>query len=136
VNARAKMFPINLGNTPHELTPAHMRRLAERTEGYSGADIAVLVRDALMEPVRKVQQATHFKQVGSDPVFLSHARAHRPTTILGPWSSFAGPVARTLSIASSPPMWAVSPHMGVIGRPPRGTVSRMFRSGCWSCAAS
>jgi len=30
---------------------------------YSGADIAVLVRDALMEPVRKVQQATHFKQV-------------------------------------------------------------------------
>ena len=63
VNARAKMFPLNLGNTPHELTPAHFRKLAERTEGYSGADIAVLVRDALMEPVRKVQQATHFKQV-------------------------------------------------------------------------
>lgn len=38
---------------------------------YSGADIAVLVRDAIMEPVRKVQQATHFKQVNaptrSDP---------------------------------------------------------------------
>ena len=29
----------------------------------SGSDIAVVVRDALMEPVRKVQLATHFKPV-------------------------------------------------------------------------
>lgn len=28
---------------------------------YSGADISIVVRDALMEPVRKVQTATHFK---------------------------------------------------------------------------
>jgi vacuolar protein-sorting-associated protein 4 len=32
---------------------------------FSGSDIAVLVRDALMEPVRKVQMATHFKRVMS-----------------------------------------------------------------------
>lgn len=30
---------------------------------YSGSDIAVVVRDALMQPVRKVQTATHFKRV-------------------------------------------------------------------------
>ena len=30
---------------------------------FSGSDIAILVRDALMEPVRKVQLATHFKKV-------------------------------------------------------------------------
>lgn len=30
---------------------------------YSGADISIVVRDALMEPVRKVQTATHFKRV-------------------------------------------------------------------------
>lgn len=30
---------------------------------YSGADISIVVRDALMEPVRKVQTATHFKKV-------------------------------------------------------------------------
>lgn len=28
---------------------------------YSGADIQIVVRDALMQPVRKVQSATHFK---------------------------------------------------------------------------
>lgn len=30
---------------------------------YSGSDIAILVRDALMQPIRKVQSATHFKWV-------------------------------------------------------------------------
>ena len=32
---------------------------------YSGSDISVVVRDALMQPVRKVLSATHFKQVPS-----------------------------------------------------------------------
>jgi SpoVK/Ycf46/Vps4 family AAA+-type ATPase len=32
---------------------------------YSGSDIAIVVRDALMQPVRKVLSATHFKQVRS-----------------------------------------------------------------------
>ena len=30
---------------------------------YSGADIGIVVREALMEPVRKIQRATHFKKV-------------------------------------------------------------------------
>ena len=30
---------------------------------YSGADISIVVRDSLMQPVRKVQNATHFKKV-------------------------------------------------------------------------
>lgn len=33
---------------------------------YSGSDISILVRDALMQPVRKVISATHFKQMPSD----------------------------------------------------------------------
>ncbi|ESN97689.1 hypothetical protein HELRODRAFT_193180 [Helobdella robusta] len=36
---------------------------------FSGADISIVVRDALMEPVRKVQSATHFKKVrGESPI--------------------------------------------------------------------
>ncbi|RHZ47196.1 hypothetical protein Glove_587g8 [Diversispora epigaea] len=63
--ARAKMFQLNIGNTPCKLETNDFRSLGEKTEGYSGSDIAVVVRDALMEPVRKVQTATHFKQVNA-----------------------------------------------------------------------
>jgi vacuolar protein-sorting-associated protein 4 len=35
---------------------------------YSGSDISIVVRDALMQPVRKVISATHFKRIpSSDP---------------------------------------------------------------------
>lgn len=61
--ARAQMFKLHLGNTPHCLTEADIQQLARKTEGYSGADISIIVRDALMQPVRKVQSATHFKKV-------------------------------------------------------------------------
>lgn len=36
-------------------------------DSYSGSDIAILVRDALMQPIRKVQSATHFKWVSAIP---------------------------------------------------------------------
>lgn len=34
---------------------------------YSGSDIAIIVRDALMQPIRKVQSATHFRWVDAAP---------------------------------------------------------------------
>ncbi|KAF8907653.1 katanin p60 ATPase domain-containing protein [Gymnopilus junonius] len=49
-----------------ELSLQDYRTLANRTEGYSGSDISIVVRDALMQPVRKVISATHFKQVEVD----------------------------------------------------------------------
>lgn len=60
---RARIFQIHLGNTPSNLTAQDYRRLGEMTEGFSGSDIATCVRDALMQPVRAVQMATHFKPV-------------------------------------------------------------------------
>lgn len=57
------MFKLHIGNTPHSLTSEDFKRLGEATEGYSGSDISVIVRDALMQPVRTVQTATHFKRV-------------------------------------------------------------------------
>ncbi|RIA87358.1 P-loop containing nucleoside triphosphate hydrolase protein [Glomus cerebriforme] len=61
--ARVEMFRLNVGNTPCTLADKEFKHLAEMTEGYSGSDIAVVVRDALMQPIRKVQTATHFKWV-------------------------------------------------------------------------
>lgn len=67
--ARQFMFKLHLGNTSHQITEADFRSLAAKTDGYSGADISIVVRDALMQPVRKVQTATHFKRVsGPSPV--------------------------------------------------------------------
>ncbi|GFZ46938.1 ATPase-like fidgetin [Saitozyma sp. JCM 24511] len=66
VQARRRMFELNVGTTPHGLSAADFTALAEQTDGYSGSDIAVIVRDALMQPVRKVLSATHFKQVEVD----------------------------------------------------------------------
>ncbi|XP_015774023.1 PREDICTED: vacuolar protein sorting-associated protein 4B-like, partial [Acropora digitifera] len=62
-SARVKMFELHMGSLKHSIEPGQLRQLAEKTEGYSGADISIVVRDAMMQPVRKVQQATHFKKV-------------------------------------------------------------------------
>jgi len=61
--ARCEIFKINVGSTPNSLKEEDFRTLAKKTEGFSGADISVLVQDSLMQPVRKVQTATHFKKV-------------------------------------------------------------------------
>lgn len=61
--ARMKMFELAVGNTPCELSQADFRQLADLSEGYSGSDISIAVQDALMQPVRLIQTATHYKQV-------------------------------------------------------------------------
>ncbi|KAL4428167.1 hypothetical protein ABPG75_002256 [Micractinium tetrahymenae] len=63
--ARASMFKIHLGDTPNSLTQAEFDELGRKTEGFSGSDIAVVVKDVLMQPVRKTQDATHFRR-GAD----------------------------------------------------------------------
>ncbi|KAH7085461.1 vacuolar protein sorting-associated protein-like protein VPS4 [Paraphoma chrysanthemicola] len=64
--ARMKMFELAVGNTPCELTPQDFRTLADLSEGYSGSDISIAVQDALMQPVRLIQTATHYKPVEVD----------------------------------------------------------------------
>merc|ERR1719444_106638 len=58
--ARAYMVKLNLGDTPNDLSEEDFDRIGEITEGASGSDIKVLVKEALMEPLRKCQQAKHF----------------------------------------------------------------------------
>lgn len=63
IAARTTMFKIAVGDTKTSLKSEDYRELAKLSEGYSGSDITVAVQDALMQPVRKIQQATHFKPV-------------------------------------------------------------------------
>lgn len=61
--ARKRMFDIHIGGTLNSLSTKDWQSLAGMTEGYSGADIGIVVREALMMPIRKVQGATHFKRI-------------------------------------------------------------------------
>ncbi|KAF1886620.1 hypothetical protein Lal_00045853 [Lupinus albus] len=51
---------VHLGDTPHNLTESDFEHLASKTEGFSGSDISVCVKDVLFEPVRKTQDAMFF----------------------------------------------------------------------------
>lgn len=62
-NARMKMFMLAVGSTPCQMTQTDYRQLADLSEGYSGSDISICVQDALMQPIRKIQGATHYKKV-------------------------------------------------------------------------
>lgn len=76
IHARKEMFRIDVGKNYNTLTDQDFKVLAERCEGYSGYDISILVKDALMQPVRRVQSATHFKHVSGpspkDPNVIAH----------------------------------------------------------------
>lgn len=59
--ARKRMFEVHIGDTPTDLEEEDYTTLARRTDGFSGSDISVIVRDALMEPIRTMSRATHFR---------------------------------------------------------------------------
>ncbi|KIW10966.1 hypothetical protein PV08_10265 [Exophiala spinifera] len=64
--ARMRMFELAVGDTKCEMTQQDYKTLADLSEGYSGSDISIAVQDALMQPVRKIQTATHYKKVQVD----------------------------------------------------------------------
>lgn len=67
--ARRELFKLNINKTNHSLNDQDFELLAKKTDNYSGADISILVRDAIYEPVRKFRSATHFKVVtGPSPM--------------------------------------------------------------------
>lgn len=96
--ARARMFEIHLGSTPCAIGPTEFRMLGDKTPGYSGSDICNVVREAIMQPVRKVQTATHFKLVNrpsrADPSvmqqFLTPCSPGDPEAIEQGWDTVDG----------------------------------------------
>ena len=68
--ARRRLFELNIGTMLCDEKSEYLSELAKSTKGYSGADISIVVREALMMPIRKVQIATHFKKVpGPKPTY-------------------------------------------------------------------
>jgi vacuolar protein-sorting-associated protein 4 len=62
--ARTLMVKLNLGDTPSSLTEDDFERIGEITGGASGSDIKVLVKEALMQPLRTCQKAQQFMPEG------------------------------------------------------------------------
>lgn len=55
------MLKRGMKDNPNTLNPQDFDEFAKRTEQFSGSDIAILVRDAVYEPVRRLQTAKKFK---------------------------------------------------------------------------
>ena len=53
IQARTAQFKIRLGKTPHAITDDDFFELGKATEGYSGSDITIVVKEAMMMPVRR-----------------------------------------------------------------------------------
>ena len=58
--ARTYMAKLHLGDTPNNLREEDFEMLGRVSEGASGSDIKSLVKEALMGPLRKCQQAKQF----------------------------------------------------------------------------
>ena len=63
--ARRVMLKLHLGDMENSLNENDFDLLAERTHGASGSDISVVVREALMEPIRLCQSAKFFVKVSN-----------------------------------------------------------------------
>ncbi|KAK7277239.1 hypothetical protein RIF29_18390 [Crotalaria pallida] len=62
LKARQHIFKVHLGDTPHNLTEKDFEELAQKTDGFSGSDISVCVKDVLFEPVRKTRDGKYFRK--------------------------------------------------------------------------
>jgi len=96
-----------VGNTPNELTDEHFEILAKKTPGFTGSDISSVVQDALMEPVRTMQDATHFKEI-VDPD-NPEKKALVPCSPSDP----AGQIMTLMDIASEKQDMVKAPALGI-----------------------
>jgi len=67
-DARGRLYLLNrlINNNPNDLTEEQIEELADRAEGFSGADITTLVTDAMYEPLRQGQLASKFVKFTED----------------------------------------------------------------------
>ncbi len=61
--SRCQILDIKLKGVLHTLTEDDLKEIVQTTEGYSGSDLANLVKAANMLPIDRAMDATHFKEV-------------------------------------------------------------------------
>jgi len=113
--ARSTMFRIHLGETPSNLGDGDFDELGRETSGMSGSDISVVVREALMEPLRKCRTAKFWRTMpdgklspteadpegdGEPPCsFCSLDKAPEPPALAGSFAKRKQPCPRCGAIA-------------------------------------
>lgn len=60
---RKLLFKLNIEGVETTITPHDLEEFATLSNNYSGSDISVVVRDALMKPVRNAMKCEHFRMV-------------------------------------------------------------------------
>ena len=63
------LLDMHLGTSGAQLSGSDLELMADHTQGYSGSDIAHLVADALLRPIRELQNATCWKPVRGGQMF-------------------------------------------------------------------
>ena len=71
---REALFKIQLKGVAIQLEEDDMGRLVEQTDGYSGSDIANLISEAVMEPIRELRDCESWKW-NDDKMSMSPATA-------------------------------------------------------------
>jgi len=67
-DARQKLFKIGIGRISNTIVDSDYIEFAKLTQGYSGADINILCRMALFDPINILCESEYFRQVaGIDP---------------------------------------------------------------------
>ena len=59
------MLKRGMRDNPNELTEQDYQEFANRTDNYSGSDLSIFIRDAVYEPVRRLQLAKQFRKLSN-----------------------------------------------------------------------
>ena len=62
-DARLSLLKNRMKDENHIVTEEEFEQIAQRCDFFSGSDMSALIKNACYEPLRRFQNATHFKQV-------------------------------------------------------------------------
>ena len=63
--ARIQLFKIHCGEEQN-IAEEEYSILGKMTDGYSGSDLAIVIKDAFMEPLREIQEAKYWKEISAN----------------------------------------------------------------------